>query len=75
MIDQYFGHKELYEMVLRAKTPMNFGNRYIEAEEPVLYFNNVNISLLTEQNRPVFARGGWGNMPHVIWDERAEVQF
>ena len=75
MIDQYFGHKELYEVVLRAKTPMQFGDRYIEADEPVLYFNNVNMSLLTEQNKLVFARGGWGNMPRVIWDERSEVQF
>ena len=75
MMDQYFGHKELYEVVLRAKVPMYFGDRYIEADEPVLYFNNVNMSLLTEQNRPIFARGGWGNMPHVIWEERSEVQF
>lgn len=75
MTDQYFGHKELYDVVLRAKVPMQFGSRYIEADEPVLYFNNVNMSLLTEQNRPVFARGGWGNMPRVIWDERSEVQF
>lgn len=75
MIDQYFGHKELYEVVFRAKNPMQFGNRYIEAEEPVLYFDNINMSLLTEQNKPVFARGGWANMPRVIWDERSEVQF
>ena len=75
MTDQYFGHKELYEVVLRAKDPMWFGDRYIEAQEPVLYFNNVNMSLLTEQNRPIFARGGFGNMPRVIWDERSEVQF
>ena len=75
MEDQYFGHKELYEVVLRAKNPMKFGDRYIEADEPVLYFNNVNMSLLTEQNRPIFARGGWGNMPRVIWEERSEVQF
>ena len=75
MMDQYFGHKELYEVVLRAKDPMKFGDRYIEADEPVLYFNNVNMSLLTEQSRPVFARGGIGNMPRVIWDERSEVQF
>ena len=75
MTDQYFGHKELYEVVLRAKNPMQFGTRYIEADEPVLYFNNVNMSLLTEQNRPIFARGGWGNMPRVIWEDRQEVQF
>ena len=75
MMDQYFGHKELYEVVLRAKVPMQFGNRYIEADEPILYFDNINMSLLTESNRPIFARGGWGNMPRVIWEERSEVQF
>ena len=74
-MDQNFGHKELYEVVLRAKTPMNFGDRYIEADEPVLYFDNIQMSVLTEQSRPVFARGGWGNMPRVIWDDRQEVQF
>ena len=75
MLDEYFGHKELYEVILRAKTPMQFGSRKIESEEPVLYFNNVNMSLLSEQNRPVFARGGWANMPRVIWDERTEATF
>ena len=74
-MDQNFGHKELYEVVLRAKTPMNFGDRYIEADEPVLYFDNIQMSVLTEQSRPIFARGGWGNMPRVIWDDRKEVQF
>ena len=75
MMDQYFGHKELYEVVLRAKTDMQFGDRKIEAEEPVLYFKNIQMSLVSEQNRPVFARGGWANMPRVIWDERSEVSF
>jgi len=50
MIDQYFGVKELYEVVLRAKTPMNFGSRYIEEGEPVLYFENISMSSLREQN-------------------------
>ena len=54
---------------------MQFGDRYIEAQEPVLYFDNVNMSLLTEQNRPIMARGGWENTPRVIWDERREVEF
>ncbi len=75
MMDQYFGHKELYEVVLRANTSMQFGKRYIEAQEPVLYFEHIQMSLLSEQNRPIFARGGWANMPRVIWDERSEVSF
>lgn len=75
MIDQYFGIKELYEVVLKAKVPMQFGSRSLEEGEPVLYFENVNMSMLTEQSKPIMARGGWLNMPHVIWEDRSEVQF
>jgi len=49
MIDQYFGVKELYEVVLRAKVPMQFGSRYIEEGEPVLYFENVSMALISEK--------------------------
>ena len=75
MIDQYFGHKELYEVTLRAKVPMKFGNRYIEEGEPVLYFDNVNMSTLSETNKAIFARGGWANQPRVTWEDRSEVVF
>ena len=75
MIDQYFGHKELYEVALKAKVPMKFGNRYIEEGEPVLYFENVNMSTLTERNSAIFARGGWANQPRVTWEDRSEVVF
>lgn len=54
---------------------MQFGNRYIEADEPVLYFENVNMSMLSEKSSPIMARGGWGNMPKVIWEDRDIVQF
>jgi hypothetical protein len=75
MIDQYFGTKELYEVVLKANSPMNFGLRKIEAGEPVLYFDKITMSMLSENSRPILARGGWGNMPHVIWEDRSEVTF
>ena len=75
MIDQYFGIKELYEVVLRAKVPMQFGSRFLEADEPVLYFENVSMSLLSEQSAPIMARGGWANLPRVIWEDRSEVKF
>ena len=75
MIDQYFGHKELYEVVLRAKEPMWLGVRKVEANEPVLYFNNVNMSLLTESTRVTVIRGGWANLPRIVWEEKGELQF
>lgn len=75
MTDQYFGVKELYEVVLKANTPMQFGSRYLEEGEPVLYFENVNMALLSEHSSPIMARGGWSNMPRVIWEDRSEVSF
>lgn len=75
MMDQYFGTKELYEVVLKANAPMNFGSRKVEVGEPILYFEKVNMAVLNEQSRPIMARGGWGNMPHVIWEDRSEMTF
>ena len=75
MTDQYFGIKELYEVVLKAKVPMQFGSRRLEVGEPVLYFENIEMSMLTERSTPVMARGGWSNMPRVIWEDRSEVTF
>ena len=75
MEDQYFGTKELYEVVLKANTSMKMGPRNVEVGEPVLYFNNISIAQLNEDTRPIMARGGWGNMPHVIWEDRAEMTF
>ena len=72
-MDQYFGTKELYEVVLRAKVPMRFGSRQLEEGEPVLYFENVTMSVLSEKNSPIMARGGWSNLPRVIWEDRSEV--
>ena len=54
---------------------MQFGSRYVEADEPILYFENINLAMLSEQNRPTMARGGWANQPRVIWEDRSEVKF
>lgn len=54
---------------------MYFGNRHIEAGETVLYFDNITMSALSEDSRPILARGGWGNMPRVIWEDRSEMTF
>ena len=54
---------------------MQFGERYIEADEPVLYFENISLAMLSEQSKEVYARGGWLNQPKVIWQDRSEVRF
>jgi len=33
------------------------------------------VALLSENVRPIMARGGWGNEPLVIWEDRSETSF
>ena len=75
MDDQYFGMKEIYEVVLRTTERMQLGNRMLEKGEPVTYFDSIQIASLTESIRPIAARGGRRNDPLVIWEDRENVTF
>lgn len=76
MEDQFFGMKELYQVVLRATDKgARIGERVVAPHEPVTYFEHVQVGALTETIRPVAARGGRGNDPLVIWEDRTDVTF
>ena len=70
-----YGVREICNVVLRAKSKMTVGSKTFFKDEPVLYFENVNMSLLSEKSSPIMARGGWSNLPRVIWEDRSEVKF
>lgn len=72
---EYFGLKELRSVVIRAKGPITIGNRDFEDGEPVLYFEKIQISQLQEGNRVRAARGGFGNYPHVVWQNFNDLTF
>lgn len=72
---QELGIKDLERVCLKTREEVAFGKRVLEAGEPVMYFENIQIALLSEQVMPIMARGGWGNEPHVIWEDRKETMF
>lgn len=75
MTDQFFGTQELYQVAIKSNTHFDIGNRHIEPGEPVLYFDNIKISDLNLPSKPIMARGGWNNLPRVIWEDRGELSF
>lgn len=75
MILQELGIKDLERVCLKTRERVVFGKRALEPDEPVMYFENIQIALLSEQITPVMARGGWGNEPLVIWEDRKETIF
>ena len=74
-MDQYFGIKELYNVVLKATDNIRLGKRQLEKGEPVTYFEHTQIATLNETVKPIAARGGRRNDPLVIWEDRQDVSF
>lgn len=72
---EYFGLKELRSVVIRARDNIVIGNREFEAGEPILYFEKIQISELNEGRKVKYARGGFGNYPHVIWENFNDLTF
>ena len=74
-MDQYFGIKEVYNVVLKATDNIRLGKRQLEKGEPVTYFEHTQIATLNETVKPIAARGGRRNDPLVIWEDRQDVSF
>ena len=72
---QDLGIKDLERVIIKTRNQTAFGDRVLEPGEPLVYFKNLQVAVLSENIRPTFARGGWGNEPLVIWEDRQETIF
>lgn len=72
---QEMGIKDLEHVVLKARDYITIGSYTFEPGEPVLYFKNIQIALLSENTQVVAARGGYLNQPRVIWEDRSDTTF
>lgn len=72
---QEMGIKDLEHVVLKARDYMTLGPYSFEPGEPVLYFKNIQIALLSENTQVIAARGGFLNQPRVVWEDRSDTTF
>ena len=72
---QEMGIKDLEHVVLKARDHMKIGSKAFEPGEPVLYFKNIQIALLSENTQVIAARGGFLNQPRVVWEDRSDTTF
>jgi len=70
-----FGVKDLYEVVIKAASPMAFGDWTLEVGEPILILKNSLISLLEQKAKIVAAKGGRGNISQIIWESKDDLTF
>lgn len=72
---QEMGIKDLEHVVLKAKDYIDIGPYTFEPGEPVLYFKNIQVALLSENTQVIAARGGFLNQPRVVWEDRSDTTF
>ena len=72
---QEMGIKDLEHVVLKAREYIKIGPYTFEPGEPVLYFKNIQIAMLSENTQVVAARGGFLNQPRVVWEDRSDTTF
>lgn len=73
MILEKIGIKELYEATLKATYPMRVGKKEYEAGENILFFENLQVSGISQPATVVAARGGQGNFSRVVWENYSDL--
>lgn len=74
-MEQNFGAKELYQVVLKATYPIEVGNRKIETGEAICIFDKIQIAGLNNTVSKSSANGGFDNRARVIWEDIKEMNF
>ncbi len=70
-----FGVREICDVVLRAKSRMQVGNKLFYKNEPVIYFDTLKTSSLEGAATTVYAQGGRGNSRLIAWEGERTVTF
>ena len=70
-----YGIREICEVVLKAKSTMQVGNKIFYKHEPVIYFDTLKTSTLEGAATTVYAQGGRGNSRLVAWEGERTLTF
>lgn len=65
----YFGVKELYGVVLKCTSNMEINGKLFKEDEPIIFFDKLQIAYLDEQKKRTAAKGGYGNQTLVKWED------
>ena len=73
--NQLFGFKEIYNCVIKAINPMTIMGKQIEANEPIITLDSIQVANVNEIKNRVNAQGGYNNQTWVTWESTKEVNF
>lgn len=74
-MEENYGIKELYDVTIRARQPLEIYGKKFDINESLLTFSRVDIGILNEQRVYTQAMGGYHNIPLINWETDKEVSF
>lgn len=74
-MENEFGLKELYSVVLKATYPIEMAGRKFEPGEVIARFDKIQLANFKEITSRVSANGGYDNRARVIWEDPKEIQL
>ncbi len=74
-MEEKLGMKELYDVCLKALTPIKIGDRTFETNETILAFDRIQMSYFQEQSSRVSANGGFNNNNLINWENTHAMNF
>jgi len=75
VMEQLFGTKQLYDVVLKLTSPIEVSGRKYQAGEVIAAFDNLQVSDFDEVKKRAAARGGYKNESHVFWEDTVGMNF
>lgn len=74
-MEQTGGMKEMYDVHLRTKQPLEIGNKKYDKNETILSFSKVEMASFSEHKSNTQAKGGFNNNVLINWETSKEGQF
>lgn len=75
MDTEYFGMKELYDVVLKTTYSIELDGKTYVPGEVVAAFDSIMISNFTPRKTYRFAKGGFGNASLISWEDTTDIVF
>lgn len=74
-MENLYGMKELYDVILKATYPIEMGNRTIEEGEVILAFDNIQVAGFDEFKKYISAHGGFDDRNLVTWETTKQISL
>ena len=75
MSNNEFSLKELYNVSLKATYPIEIRGVKYAPGDIITVFDKIQMSVLNEITSRVTAHGGYGDRPHVFWEDTKRIDF